>query len=84
MPSKTEQTTGSLNFEDALSRLEALIEALEDGDIPLSDLVTKYEEGANLLKVCQSELRAAEKKIEILNGNSGELSEFTIADDSET
>jgi len=84
MPSKTEQTTESLNFEDALSRLEALIEALEDGDIPLSDLVTKYEEGANLLKICQSELRAAEKKIEILNENSGELSEFTIADDPET
>ena len=83
MPSQNEKYTDSLSFEDALSRLESLIEVLEDGDIPLSDLVTKYEEGSNLLKVCQAELRAAEKKIEILNQNSGELAEFTTVEESE-
>ena len=65
-----------LSFEDALGRLESLIEALEDGDIPLADLVSKYEEGSRLLKHCQASLKAAEAKIEILNERTGELEPF--------
>jgi exodeoxyribonuclease VII small subunit len=62
-----------LSYEDAIERLESLIEALEDGDIPLHDLVEKFEQGSNLLKLCQSHLKEAEAKIEKLNTQTGEL-----------
>ena len=65
-----------LTYEDALERLEAIIEALEDGEVPLHDLITKFEEGSKLLKICQEQLKEAELKIEKLNVKSGELEPF--------
>ncbi len=62
-----------LTYEVALERLEKIIEALEDGEVPLQDLVRKFEEGSSLLKVCQAQLKEAELKIEKLNVKSGEL-----------
>lgn len=66
-----------LCYEDAIERLESLIEALEDGNIPLQDLVEKFEQGSNLLKLCQSHLKEAEAKIEKLNTQTGELEPFS-------
>lgn len=65
-----------LSYEDAIAQLEGIIEALEDGDIPLQDLVVKFEEGSKLLKVCQAQLKEAEAKIEKLNTQTGELEPF--------
>ncbi|NQY31664.1 MAG: exodeoxyribonuclease VII small subunit [Coraliomargarita sp.] len=70
MPKKTETTP---SFEDAMERLEALITAMEEGDTPLADMVAKFEEGSKLLKMCQTQLKAAELKIEKLNLDSGEV-----------
>ncbi|TVR50539.1 MAG: exodeoxyribonuclease VII small subunit [Puniceicoccaceae bacterium] len=50
-------------FEQALARLEALIAALEEGSVPLSELIEKFEEGTKLLKVCELHLNQAEQKI---------------------
>jgi len=68
--------TDSLTFEDALGRLENILESMESGDTPLADLVAKFEEGSNLLKVCQVKLKEAELKIEKLNINTGEVEPF--------
>lgn len=54
------------SFEDAFARLEALVEAMEGGDVPLAELVAKYEEGSKLLELCQSRLREAELRVEQL------------------
>lgn len=54
------------SFEDALSQLEAIVETMESGDVPLADLLAKFEEGNKLLKVCESRLKDAEMKIELL------------------
>ena len=43
----------SLPFEDALKKLEGVVEAMESGDLPLETLLAKYEEGARLVKICQ-------------------------------
>jgi exodeoxyribonuclease VII small subunit len=72
MPAKKEEPT----FEQSLERLEALIEAMEDGETPLADLVSKFEEGSKLLRQCQSQLKEAELKIEQLNLKTGELEAF--------
>lgn len=53
-------------FEEALRRLEEIVTALEEGDVPLSDLVDQYAAGDRLLKVCQRRLAEAEMKIEKL------------------
>jgi len=55
-----------LSFEDALSQLESIVETMESGDVPLADLLAKFEAGNKLLKVCESRLKDAEMKIELL------------------
>ena len=55
-----------LSFEDALSQLETIVETMESGDVPLADLLAKFEEGNKLLKVCETRLKDAEMKIELL------------------
>lgn len=68
-----------ISFEDALERLESIIESMESGDTPLADLVAKFEEGSTLLKVCQTKLKEAELKIEQLNLKTGEVEPFADA-----
>ncbi|MEN8662808.1 MAG: exodeoxyribonuclease VII small subunit [Lentimonas sp.] len=63
-------------FEEALARLEGIIESMESGEIALADLVAKFEEGSKLLKTCQSQLKEAEIKIEKLNIKTGEVGPF--------
>jgi exodeoxyribonuclease VII small subunit len=55
-----------LSFESALTRLEAIVESMESGDVPLADLLAKFEEGNTLLKHCEKRLKEAELKIEQL------------------
>ncbi|MFU8848370.1 MAG: exodeoxyribonuclease VII small subunit [Opitutales bacterium] len=64
------------SFEEAVERLEELIDAMEDGSAPLDLLVAKYEEGSKLLHICQAQLREAELKIEKLNLQTGETEPF--------
>jgi exodeoxyribonuclease VII small subunit len=72
MPAKKEAPT----FEKSVERLEGLIQAMENGDTPLADLVAKFEEGSKLLNNCQAQLKEAELKIEQLNLKTGELENF--------
>lgn len=55
-----------LKFEDALKKLEEIVEELEGGDLPLDDSLAKYEEGIKLSCLCTKNLETAKKKIEIL------------------
>jgi exodeoxyribonuclease VII small subunit len=56
-----------VTFEEALLRLEEIVEALEEGQIPLADSLARYEEGIKLLKQCYQSLSQAERRIEMLN-----------------
>lgn len=58
--------TAKLSFETALTKLEAIVDAMEQGEVPLAELLAQYEEGSKLLKVCASRLKDAELKIEKL------------------
>jgi exodeoxyribonuclease VII small subunit len=61
-------------FEEALQKLESVVEAMESDDLPLETLLEKYEEGAKLVKICQEKLADAELKIQQLEKNAaGEL-----------
>lgn len=60
----------SLKFEEALEKLESIVNSMEDGDVMLEELVAKFEEGDSLLKYCNKQLKEAELKIEKLKENT--------------
>ena len=53
-------------FEDALARLEAIVEEMEGGELDLETMIKRFEEGQGLLKFCTKTLGEMEKKVEIL------------------
>ena len=60
-------------FEEALGKLEQLVEQIESGDIGLEESIARYEQGIGLVKQCRSILDAAEKKIQLLaKGDAGQ------------
>ena len=77
----------NLPFEDALKKLEGVVEAMESGDLPLETLLAKYEEGTKLAQICQTKLAEAELKIQQLEKDAeGEikLKPFEQSDAGET
>ena len=63
-----------LAFEEALKKLEGIVESMESDELPLETLLARFEEGTRLAKICQSKLTEAELKIQQLETNaSGEL-----------
>lgn len=63
-----------LPFEKALEQLESIVESMEEEDLPLEGMLTRYEEGTRLVKQCQARLAEAELKIQKLEeGAGGEL-----------
>jgi exodeoxyribonuclease VII small subunit len=71
---RADAAKGSLPFEEALKKLEGIIEAMESGDLPLETLLARYEEGTRLVKICQEKLAEAESKIQQLEKNAeGEM-----------
>jgi exodeoxyribonuclease VII small subunit len=60
----------NLAFEEALKRLEAIVEAMETEELPLEMLLARYEEGVRMAKACKTKLAEAELKIEKLEKNS--------------
>ena len=54
------------SFEDALAGLEGIVEAMENGQLPLEELVGHYERGSVLLKHCEGILQSAKTRIELI------------------
>ena len=57
-----------LTYEAALQELEGLVSSLESGQLPLDQLLTGYQRGAELLKFCREKLEAVENQIKVLEG----------------
>lgn len=53
-------------FEDAMKRLEDIVEGLESGDLPLEDSLKSFEEGMKLLTFCSNKLDEVEKRVAVL------------------
>lgn len=69
------------NFEGALEQLEDLVASMEDGELSLEDSLKAFEKGIKLTRECQTALKNAEQKVQILLGESGETEDFELADD---
>ncbi len=55
-----------LSFEQALERLETVVRELEDGTVPLDRSLSLYEEGVGLVRLCNTRLDEAERRITVL------------------
>ncbi len=63
-PSATPPTP--VRYEDALAELERLVQRMEDGQLPLDQLLDNYRRGAELLESCRSRLAAIEEQVKVL------------------
>ena len=73
-----------LGFEGALSRLEGLVERLEQGDLELEEALAAFEEGVALSRLCAERLEAAERRIEVLVREGDQLTERPLEPDTGT
>jgi exodeoxyribonuclease VII small subunit len=62
----TGEASDDPSFEDALTGLEAIVEAMEHEQLPLEELVTNYEKGSKLLERCETVLQSARERIELI------------------
>jgi exodeoxyribonuclease VII small subunit len=59
-------TPGVSGLEQSLKELETLVERLESGELPLEEALKEFEHGVRLTRACQTILKDAEQKVEIL------------------
>lgn len=79
MSEKKEKTVNP--FEAKLTRLEEIVRSMESGQLGLEDSLKLFEEGVKISRDCQTELDAAEQKVELLvNASTGEKTKFTSAE----
>lgn len=67
-----------LSFEEALQRLETIVQQLERGDVPLDKSITLYAEGDRLRAQCQKRLEAAQARIEQIVGSADGAADKTV------
>ena len=71
----------SFPFEESLSKLEELVERMENGDLSLEDSLKSFEEGIKLTRDCQKALKTAEQKVKLLIEQNGETVEKPFTPD---
>ena len=74
-----EKSSPPLDFERSLAELEEIVEKLEQGDLSLEDSLKHFERGVQLTRACQTALKQAEQKVEILMRKSGAGDQFEAA-----
>lgn len=70
-----------LSFEDAMEKLEDIVEKLEEGDVPLEKALNYYQEGMKLSKICNDKLNQVEKQMEQIINEQGEFEPFTVQEE---
>ena len=75
---KSKKTGGKepQHFEQALGELEALVAAMESGDMTLEESLQAFETGVRLTRECQQTLQQAEQKVQLLLSEDGTTSAF--------
>jgi len=79
--SRAKSPAKGVDLEKSLADLEAIVEQLESGELPLEKSLKEFERGVRLSRECQGALKDAEQRVKVLMG--GELKEFSDATDGE-
>ncbi|MDP2322684.1 MAG: exodeoxyribonuclease VII small subunit [Gammaproteobacteria bacterium] len=76
----------AIDLEKSLADLEAIVEQLESGELPLDKSLKEFERGVRLSRECQGALKDAEQRVQVLMG--GNLQDFAdpgdVQDDEDT
>ena len=72
-----------LDFEASLKRLESIVKDMESGSLSLDEMISRFEEGQNLLGFCSKKLNEVERKIEILVKKGEKITTEPFEDDAE-
>ena len=77
----TKKHKQDFNFEKALENLEQLVSSMESGELSLEDSLKAFETGIKLTRECQTALKEAEQKIQILMNEEGDTEEMKPEDE---
>ena len=69
------------NFEKALENLEQLVSSMESGELSLEDSLQAFETGIKLTRECQTALKKAEQKVQILVNEEGDTEDAKLEDE---
>jgi len=64
--------TETIQFEEAMEKLEVIVAKLESGDVPLEQAIELFQEGMRLSRICSQKLESVERKIEMLLEEDGQ------------
>lgn len=70
--------TKEKSFEDSLVELEQIVKDLEQGNVPLDDAITKFNEAMKIAKVCNDKLTKAEESVNKILNKDGTLEDFKV------
>lgn len=71
-------TNDTIRFEEAMTKLEKVVNQLETGDVPLEDAIKLYKEGMELSAICQKKLQHAEKQLMSMIDEKGQVESFDL------
>ena len=74
-------TQKTLTFEEAMTKLEEIVEKLEEGDVPLEEAITFYQEGMELSKLCHDKLKTVEEQLTQIITEDGRTERFSITEE---
>ena len=77
------QETQQFDFETALDQLEALVSAMEEGELSLEESLQAFEKGVKLTRECQTALEKAEQKVQTLLDDAGTTEPLGFEDDED-
>ncbi|KKK33242.1 exodeoxyribonuclease VII small subunit [Mesobacillus campisalis] len=70
-----------LTFEEAMEKLEQIVEKLEEGDVPLEEAISFYKEGMELSKLCHNKLKHVEEQLTQVLTDDGQAADFSITEE---
>ena len=70
-----------ISFEEAMNKLEQIVDKLEEGDVPLEAAIAFYKEGMELSKLCHDKLKSVEEQLTQIITEDGRKQNFTIEEE---
>lgn len=70
-----------VSFEEAMKKLEDIVERLEEGDVPLEEAISIYRQGMELSKLCHDKLKDVEEQLTQILTEDGKKEDFSILEE---
>lgn len=71
----------NISFEEAMTKLEKIVDKLEEGDVPLEEAIIFYKEGMELSKLCHDKLKSVEEQLTQIITEDGRTETFSITEE---